>query len=368
MKKLIVLAAALAVALCSYAQNGLKYFYTEASDLTLVGKLMPGLTENPYHRVDTVKYKGFTKAENFQVRMTSGMACAFRTDSRSIRILTKYGQTSFPTNTNGFSARGYDLYIRQDGRWLYAASGVASDSKLDKPFGLISDMDGSMHECLLYFPLYSEEYSIKVGVEEGSTIEAVENPFRHRIAIWGSSYTHGSSTSRSGMAYPAQFSRMTGLQLLSLGCSGNCKLQNYFADVLCDVEADAFIFDSFSNPRADMIRERLVPFIDRMIEAHPGVPMIFQQTIYREKRNFNVEEDAKEQAKMDMAAAIFKELKSTKEGRKKYRDVYFICPDAVAANRLATVDGVHPDNYGYTLWAESIRKPVLRILAKYGIN
>ena len=28
----------------------------------------------------------------------------------------------------------------------------------------------------------------------------------------------------------------------------------------------------------------------------------------------------------------------------------------------------YADNYGYTLWAESIRKPVLRILAKYGIN
>lgn len=368
MKKLTALAAALAVAFCAYAQDGLKYVYTEASDLTLVGKLMPGGTENPYHRVDTVKYKGFTPTENFQVRMTSGMACAFRTDSKSIRIRTLYGQTSFPTNTNGFSARGYDLYIRQDGRWLYAASGVASDSKLDKPFNLIANMDGSMHECLLYFPLYSEEYSIKVGVEDGSTIEAIENPFRYRIAIWGSSYTHGSSTSRSGMAYPAQLSRMTGLQLLSLGCSGNCKLQSYFADVLCDVEADAFIFDSFSNPDAGMIRERLVPFIDRMIEAHPGVPMIFQQTIYREKRNFNTAEDAKEQAKMDMAAAIFKELKSTREGREKYRDVYFIRPDAVASNRLATVDGVHPDNYGYTLWAESICRPVLKILGKYGIR
>ncbi|MGN0189869.1 MAG: SGNH/GDSL hydrolase family protein [Candidatus Cryptobacteroides sp.] len=368
MKKLIALAAAVAVALCAYAQNEVKYVYTEASDLTLVGKLMPGRTANPYHRVDTVKYKGFTTNENFQVRMTSGMACVFRTDSRSIRILTEYGQVSFPTNTNGFSARGYDLYIRKDGDWLYAASGVPSDSKLDKPFNLIANMDGTMHECLLYFPLYSEEYSIKVGVEKGSVIEAIENPFRHRIAIWGSSYTHGSSTSRSGMAYPAQLSRATGLQLLSLGCSGNCKLQTYFADVLCDVEADAFIFDSFSNPDAAMIRERLVPFIDRMIEAHPGVPMIFQQTIYREKRNFNTAEDGKEQAKMDMASLIFKELKSTREGREKYRDVYFICPDAVSANRLATVDGVHPDNYGYTLWAESVRKPVLKILRRYGIR
>ena len=117
-----------------------------------------------------------------------------------------------------------------------------------------------------------------------------------------------------------------------------------------------------------MIRERLVPFIDRMIAAHPGKPMIFQQTIYRERRNFNTAEDEKEQAKMDMASLIFKEIKSTPEGRKKYKDVYFITPDACPQSHEATVDGVHPDNYGYTLWAKSIEKPVKRILRKYGIK
>ena len=366
MKRIIILALLLtAVLTAASAQN---YVYTEASDLTLVGKLMPGKTANPYHRVDTTLYKGFTKRENELVRMSSGMACVFKTDSRSLSIITKYGKMDDPVNTNIISARGYDLYINESGKWTWASSGVTGRNKLDEPYTLVSNMDGSMHECLLYFPLYSEEYSIKIGVEEGSAIEAIENPFRHRIAIWGSSYTHGSSTTRAGMAYPAQFSRATELQMLSLGCSGRCMLQDYFCDVLVDVDADAFVFDSFSNPQAPMIRERLVPFIDRMIAAHPGKPLIFQQTIYREKRRYNTKEEAKEQAKMDMAASIFKELKSTPEGRKKYKDVYFIVPQACPPSHEATVDGTHADNYGYTLWAESIRKPILKILKKYGIR
>lgn len=353
-----------------YAQtpSKVKYKYTEAADLTLVGKLMPGKTANPYHRVDTTLYKGFTRTENNLVRMSSGMACVFKTNSTSISILTDYAKPTFPTNTNGFSARGYDLYVKWEGRWLYAASGVADDKSLDKPFTLIRDMNGEMKEFLLYFPLYSEENSIKVGIEENAVIEAIENPFRHRIAIWGSSYTHGSSTTRSGMSYPAQFSRATGLQLLSLGCSGNCKLQDYFCDVLVDVDADAFIFDAFSNPKADMIEERLVKFIDRMIAAHPGKPLIFQQTIYREKRNFNVVSEKNEQLKMDTAARIFKEIKSTKAGKEKYKDVYFIIPEAIDDSRDDTVDGVHPDNYGYTLWMNSIKKTIVKILKKYGIR
>lgn len=367
MKRYLILSLFICFTVSVYAQKA-QYEYTEASEFTIIGKLMPGKTQNPYHRVDTTLYKGFTLRENQLVRMSSGMGCVFKTNSKSISVITQYGYMDDPVNTSIISARGYDLYIKDDGQWRWAASGVAPRKNLAKPISLISKMDGQEHECLLYFPTYSEVLSVKIGVEPGSKIESIENPFRHRIAIWGSSFTHGSSTSRAGMTYPAQFSRATGLQLLSLGCSGRCMLQDYFCDVLVDVDADAFIFDSFSNPRAEMIQERLVPFIDRMVAAHPGKPLIFQQTIYREKRNFNTAEEAKEQAKMDMAARIFKEIKSTKEGREKYKDVYFICPDACPASHEATVDGIHPDNYGYTVWAESIQKPVLKILRKYGIK
>ena len=336
-----------------------KYKWTEASDLTLCGKLMTD-TPNPYHRVDTVQYKGFTEKENFQVRMSSGISVAFKTNSTCIRVLTEYGEASFPTNGNGYSARGYDLYIKKNGQWIYAESGVSNN--LSKELNLINNMDDSEKECLLYLPLYSEVKSVKIGVDKKATIEALPNPFRHRIGIFGSSYTHGSSTSRSGMTYPALFSRKTGLQLLSLGCSGNCKLQDYFCDVLCAADVDAFIFDTFSNPTEEEIKERLFPFIEKLQKAHPGKPLIFQATIRRESRNFNVKSEKEEQSRMELVEEMMK------EACKKYPDVYFIHPDATADDNNASVDGTHPDNYGYNLWARSIEKPVTKILKKYGIK
>ena len=336
-----------------------RFDWTEASDLTLCGKLMTD-TPNPYHRVDTVKYKGFTTKENFQVRMSSGISVAFKTNSTSIRVQTLYGQTSHPTNGNGFSARGYDLYIKKDGRWVYAESGVQDG--YNKRLKLIDNMDNSEKECLLYLPLYSEVNSVKIGVDKGAMIEALENPFRHRIGIFGSSFTHGSSTSRSGMTYPAIFSRNTGLQLLSLGCSGNCKLQDYFCDVLCNADVDAFIFDSFSNPSEKQIKERLFPFIEKLQKAHPGKPLIFQATIRRESRNFNTLSEKLEKSRMELVETLMK------EACKKYEHVYFIHPDATADDNNASVDATHPDNYGYNLWARSIEKPVKKILKKYGIK
>ena len=115
MKNHIMKAALTAMLVClasmSQAQQtpkNVKYTFTEASDLTLIGKLFPD-TPNPYHRIDTVKYKGFTKSENQQVRESSGIAVSFKTNSSVISIKTNYAYLYYGINTGGFSARGYDL-------------------------------------------------------------------------------------------------------------------------------------------------------------------------------------------------------------------------------------------------------------------
>ena len=357
----VIILAFMAIAAGAQTPKDVEYSFTEASDLNLIGKIIEN-TPNPYHRVDTVKYKGFTKGENSQVRSSAGLAVLFKTNSSVISVLTDFGYMNKGVNTMGVSLRGYDLYIRKDGEWLYATSKAGAVGKEEENLVLIKDMDDSMKECMLYLPIYSEEYSVKIGIQEGAVIEAIESPFRHRIGIFGSSYTQGISTSRPGMSYPMQLMRMTGLQFLSLGCSGNCKMQPYFADVLCDADVDAFVFDCFSNPDAKMIEERLFPFIEKIQAAHPGKPLIFQQTIYREGRNFSQSVEAKESAKQAMAEKLMK------EAVKKYNDVYFIQTNATDAMHTTSVDGIHPSDYGYTLWAESIRKPIVRILKKYGIR
>lgn len=367
MKHLYTFIAVSLISLGAAAQTpkNANYVFTEASELNLINKLMPG-TPNPYARVDTLVWKGFTKGENYQVRSCSGMAVAFKTNATSISVKTEYsdaGNRFETTSTMPVSYRGYDLYIKKDGKWLWAASGCTTRNHRDDNFVLIQDMDGSEHECLMYLPEYAEVYSVKVGVEEGARLEAMKNPFKHRIVVHGSSFTQGVSTSRSGMAYPAQMERHTGLQMINFGCAGNCKMQPYFADVLCSVDADAFIFDAFSNPSAKMIEERLVNFIDRLVEAHPGKPLIFQETIYRERRNFNVESEKYEAAKNETARRIFAGLK----GQEKYKDVYLVTTNATSPLHETSVDGTHPDDYGYYLWARSIEPQICDILAKYGI-
>lgn len=337
------------------------YRFVEASSLTMVGKMFS--TPNPYNRVDTVRFKGFTPKEQMQVSCSSGLAVAFSTNSSSIVVCTEYQFVRLePANATGISYNGYDLYIKKDGEWIYAASAMPNVSKTMDTLRLIEAMTLGEKECLLYLPIYDPLTAVYVGVESSAYLKPLPMPFRHRIAVYGSSYTQGVSTSRAGMCYPSQLARMTGLQMLNLGCSGNAKMQPYFADVLCAAQMDAILLDVFSNPSADEIKERLFPFIEKLQAAHPDIPLIFQRTIRPERWNFNEHRRQEESYRMQVADSLMA------LAVKKYKNVYYIIPDAAGHSHENTVDGLHPDNYGYTLWAESIRKPLLKILKKYKIK
>lgn len=334
--------------------------YIEASSLTLVGKMMP--TTNPYHRVDTLAYKGFDELESLELRSPAGMAVAFRTDSERISVLSEFGDERAASYTMFLASRGYDLYIREGDEWVWAACNALKPDERDIDCLLISGMEeGAVKECLLYLPMFTELRSCKIGVDDDAFVESIPNPFRSRLVFYGSSFTQGTGSSRSSMSYPLQFGRMTGYGILSMGMGARGVMQDSVAEVLEDVEADAFVFDTFSNPPVQMIRERLFPFIERMQAAHPGVPLIFQQSQIMRQCRFRPGDDRFQRERMTEVA------KMMEEAVRRYPDVYFIRPDISGQIYESTVDGVHLDDYGYFLWARSIERPLRKILRKYGI-
>lgn len=342
-----------------YAQKN----YTDALSLTVVGKYTE--TSRPWARLDP--REGMTSGEKGQAGHCAGIAVAFATNSKSIGVRVVWRKkASNGGNMGPISARGFDLYMKQEGHWLWAGNGYPKKDTPDEPHEveLISDSGNGEKHCLLYLPLFSQIESLDIVTTEDSWIEADSQPFKRRIAVWGSSYTHGSGAGRCAMTWEAQLSRATGLNFINLGFSGNCKLQPYFADALLEAPAvDAFIFDAFSNPSPEEVEERLEPFIRKFVNARPGVPLIFLQTIRREKRNFSASYDARERAKRTKAEEMMCQMV------KKYPDVYWInTTNATSPSHEATSDGSHPDSYGYTLWMESVKEPIMEILAKYEIN
>ena len=346
-----------ALCLCAHICFAQAYRYTDAQKLTVVSKLLK--TDNPYHRIDTEKYKGFTSGEVNQCRQSAGIAIAFKTNSDFIGIDAKYVKLNARLDRG---MAGFDLYIRKDGQWVWAWNNVpekvVTGQFITMPL-LQKSVDG-WKECLLYLPLQSELAELQIVTDPDSTVEPLEAPFKGRIAVFGSSYTQGACAERPGLTYSAQLSRMTGYHFINMGFCGNSKLQPYFADALVAAEnIDAYVFDAFSNPTPAEVKERLFPFIEKFRAAKPGVPLIFIKTLYREKRNFNPAYDAREQAKMDMADSLMN------IAVQKYPDVYWIeTTNTVDGTHEWTADGSHPSGYGYHLMAKSLLKPLTDILNK----
>ena len=186
-----------------------QWTYVDAATLTFVGKLFPD-TPNPYHRLDTEVYGGFSESELRQVHQSSGMAIAFRTDSEGIAVKPEYGQVQGGGNTAPNAKQGFDLYIKKDGKWVWAGAYAGGKSGVAKPI-LIFNKGGRMCDCLIYLPVFAELTSLEIGVYDDSRIEPLEGAFRHRIGVFGSSFTQGYGVSRPGMGWTSQLSRMTGI-------------------------------------------------------------------------------------------------------------------------------------------------------------
>ena len=343
--------------------QGIKWH--NAADFTIIGKPIP--TSKPFTRIDGSVYKFNDKTIDRYAGYSTGLAIFFETDSPIIKARWITGDDNSGANMAAIGQKGLDLYIMKDGKWVFA--GVGTPDMKKPPFRkhestIVSDMSDGIKQCLLYLPLFDRVKSLEIGIEEGTFVQAIENPFRHNIIVHGSSITHGASASRPGMTYPARFGRDNGFYTMNLGFSGMCKLQKEYAYYLADIkDVDAFIFDTFSNPLADVIYENFDQFVDIVRAAHPEVPMIFLQTERREIRNFNTKRDALEAAKQKAAEeVVMRRMKSDKH-------MYFITSeDFLGDEHIATADGTHPTDLGFSYMLESITPKIKKIFKKYRIK
>lgn len=347
-----------------FAQTGETLRYVDATQLTVLGQPIP-LKEKPFVRLDATTYslRGSLATKSAQ---SAGMMVAFTTDSKTISAKWRTSDLSVVgVNTGANSQKGLDLYIRKDGQWLFAGVG-APDMKgscENHEATLAANMARGVKECLLYLPLFDRVDALAIGVDEGSVISPMENPFRHKIVFHGSSITHGSAASRAGMSYVARFGRDTGLYCMNLGFSGQCRLQEEFARCMADIDADAFVFDAFSNPSPKEIAERFDKFVNIVRVAHPETPLIFLQTIRRDKRSFNLKTDAYEADKQLVAQEM------VESRMKNDKNIYFISSDGfLGDDGIATADGTHPTDVGFSRMLDRMTPKLKKILRRYGVK
>lgn len=157
---------------------------------------------------------------------------------------------------------GLDLYIDREGRLEIRGQRfrMGGRDKEVKNKTMVSNMEPSMREYMLYLSLYNGISSLEIGVDEGAVIEApsIDSPRSDRpIVMYGTSILRGGCASRPGMAFTAILGRMLDREIINLGFSGNAWLDYEIAEYITRAQNPALIvLDYVPNSTAEMIDER----------------------------------------------------------------------------------------------------------------
>jgi len=160
------------------------------------------------------------------------------------------------------------------------------------------------------------------------------------------------------MAYPSIIGRDLNVEIFNLGFSGSGKMQIAMADILAKMDADVYILDCVPNSSPQQIHDRAVPFIHRLRELKPGVPIILVESLFREDGNWDT-------VKGMYVTNQNKEFRQAHEAlvAEKVEKLYYIpSADLIGKDHEATIDGSHFTDVGFIRCSKQIEAALSKAL------
>lgn len=337
-----------------------------ADSLPLLGKgIDPASTAMRYQRLPD-SLKNIVKRDYVYHLGTNSAGMAVRFASNAPEIDIKWTNLHMTTmnNMTPTGIRGLDLYaLMPDSTWTFVNTARPDLYNRTTTTNVIVNMDPVMREYMLYLPLYDGIDSLYIGIGEEYTLKSpsvdlpkVEKP----IVMYGTSILQGGCANRPGMAHTNILRRRLNHETINFGFSGNGQLDLEVADVLAAVpDPGMYILDFVPNVNEEQIDTLLIPFVEIIERAHPGIPImlvedpVFSLTCFDRKLAENVPNlNRMLRKKYDMLSA-------------RYPNLYFLpSTDIVGHDNEAFVDGIHFTDLGFTRYADILEPILSQILEK----
>lgn len=330
----------------------------EGTDFRMLGKVYPDSLPiysrvpafmHSYTRSDLVWLGGFS----------AGIAIRFRSDSPKLALDWENTQKMTMSHMADIGTRGADLYwLNENGEWRSLAPARPMGENPSK-WMMIENMEPVMREYLLHLPLYDGLNYVKIGIEDGYTIDnpVVDSPKAalKPVVIYGTSIAHGATASRPGMAPSNYIRRALDRDVINLGFSGNAHLDYEIANMMADVDAAVYVMDNIPNSWVNEINEKTEKFVKILRDRHPDVPIIFIEdphftTSQLDKRMLHEVESKNEALRAVYRKMVDKGLKNT----------YYITSDQIVTEDGEwSSDGIHYTDHGFVKYCDTLI-PVLR--------
>lgn len=293
----------------------------------------------------------------FGSRSTGGRMC-FRTNTKNlyVKLVSKtFIRDSFIAQVG---SSGLDLYIGERTKGIFLGSvfptGLrgTNPNESEKTFTL----DGEMTDITIYMPKNEILDNITIGIDDDAIIEA-PTPYINKkpVVFYGSSITEGGCASRVGNAYNAALSRQLNMDYINFGFSGSAKGEPEMAEFIASVPMSIFVMDyDYNAPDAEHLQNTHEPFFRIIREKRPDLPIVM---LSNPNYRLNPEENEKR------LAVIRKTYENAKARGDK--NVYLISGENFYGDEdvyACTVDKIHPNDHGFALMTNEIRKTLEPIL------
>lgn len=292
----------------------------------------------------------FCLAEN-----TAGGRVCFATNSSFVGISCRIPEACRMPHMAPAGSQGFDLYVRENGKTAYYGSFLPDMEKTDGYESVLYFPSDKKREIIIHFPLYSPVSEFLVGIKDGASLSEwdgyrIEKP----VVFYGSSITEGACASTPGNDYIGRLSRRFGFNYINLGFSGGAKGEQTMMDYIAGLDMSAFVYDyDYNAPNAEHLAATHYAGYRTVRASHPDLPIIMAT-----RPNYdNPFGDSRE--RRDIIAATCDRARS--EGD---RNVYFVDGADVYRTFCAdgcTVDGCHPNDYGFYRMAEAFGKVMEKI-------
>ena len=345
--------------------------YIDAQNLRIINHAFAGETERTYARLPRYVKDSIPEGRELWDRQqcSSGIGVRFATNSTRIGCkYTLYWDTHM-IHMADTGLKGTDLYILEgDSVWRHVNTNrpyVKKDENGNKTklveSTYVSNLDGKMHEYVIYFPLYDgiEDFSVKVDsgavITKGS-LEVINA--NRRIVAYGTSILQGGCASRTGMAATNIIGRELNCEVVNLGFSGEGKQDTYVARAMATIpDVDVFLLDPVPNCTEMMCDTLTYNFVKTLRALRPDVPIVMLEGPIYPYARYDSFFGKYLPKKNDAFRRNYERLKAENPN-----NLYYVTSEGLdGPEDDGTVDGIHLTDLGFLHYANKMI-PILRPL------
>ena len=345
--------------------------YVDAQNLRIINHAFAGETERTYARLPRYVKDCIPEGRELWDRQqcSSGIGVRFATNSTRIGCKYTLFWDTHMIHMADTGLKGTDLYILEgDSVWRHVNTNrpyVKKDENGNKTklveSTYVSNLDGQMHEYVIYFPLYDgiEDFSVKI--DSGAVITKgrpeVINANR-RIVAYGTSILQGGCASRTGMAATNIIGRELNCEVVNLGFSGEGKQDTYVARAMATIpDVDVFLLDPVPNCTEMMCDTLTYNFVKTLRALRPDVPIVMLEGSIYPYARYDSFFGKYLPKKNDAFRRNYERLKAENPD-----NLYYVTSEGLdGPEDDGTVDGIHLTDLGFLHYANKMI-PILRPL------